>query len=206
MQLIRHRHDDTVDSRPLTDPPDPDTYSEAPVVVDDRSELPTTTIDTRTTQTPVIVERPAVDADVDQVRTVHTGQIVPAAIVGGMVAIALLIFGGITAARAGLSSPLAAPVVEVAGYTATGWLAVIELGLGAALLIVALARLVSAIRFLAIVGLVASVVAVFEPTLADNRMALERDFALGTAIAMGVLLLASFLPTTHRRSSRIERS
>jgi hypothetical protein len=59
----------------------------------------------------------------------RTSAFTPGTLVAGVVAVGLLLLGGITAARAGIDSSLDEPVVEVAGYTATGLLGLIEVRL-----------------------------------------------------------------------------
>lgn len=145
---------------------------------------------------------PVADAAIgsETVLTSRTSGFTPGVLVAGVVAIGLLILGGITVARAGIDSNLDQPVVEVAGYTATALLGLIELVFGVLLLIAALSRANSAIVFLGIAGGVMALVAVFEPSVGEGSLAIEREFAVVAAIVMGVVVAAALLPTMRRRS------
>lgn len=183
--------------------------SDRSAAVDERQQAVTTP--------PAFVGSPANDASapvavVDQsatgsetVLTSRTTSFEPASIVASIAAIALLLLGGITAARAGLDGSLDEPVVTVARYTATAWLALIELGFGLVLLIAALTRSHSAILFLGIAGGVAALVAVFQPSVGGDLLAIERGFAVVAAIVMGTIVAAALLPTA-RRSSVVRRT
>ena len=101
---------------------------------------------------------------------------------------------------AGIDSSLDEPVVEVAGYTATALLGLIVFVFGLLLLVAALSRADSAILFLGIAGGVMALVAVFQPSVGEGSLAIERRFAVLTAIVMGVVVAAALLPTVRRRS------
>ncbi len=151
----------------------------------------------------VVVDQAAVGSET--VLTSHTASFEPASIVASVAAIALLLLGGITAARAGLDGSLDEPVVTVARYTATAWLGLIEIGFGLVLLTAALTRSHSAILFLGIAGGVAALVAVFQPSVGGDVLAIEREFAVVAAIVMGAIVAAALLPTA-RRSSVVRRT
>ena len=136
----------------------------------------------------------------ETVRTSRTSGFTPAALVAGIVAIGLLLIGGITAARAGIDGSLDEPVVEVAGYTATALLGLIELVVGIALLSAALSRAQSAILFLGMAGGVMALVAVFQPSVGEGSLAIERGVAVVAALVMAAVVLAALLPTIWRRS------
>jgi hypothetical protein len=136
----------------------------------------------------------------ETVLTSRTSRFTPGAVVAGVVAIGLLVLGGITVARAGLDSSLDQPVVEVAGYTATALLGLIELAFGLLLLTAALSRANGAILFLGIAGGVMALVAVFQPSVGEGSLAVERGFAVIAAIVMGVVVAAALLPSVRRRS------
>lgn len=130
----------------------------------------------------------------------RTSTFTPSALVAAVVAIALLVLGGITAARAGVDSTLDEPVVTVAGFTATALLGLIEIAFGVVLLIAALAQARSMILFLGIAGGVAALVAVFQPSVGEGSLALERGFAVFAALVMAVLIVTSLLPTLTSRN------
>ena len=161
----------------------------APPVAGDRAFAP---------PPPVPVTDTAIGSET--VLTSRTTGFTPGAIVAGVVAIGLLVLGGITVARAGLDSSLDQPVVEVAGYTATALLGLIELVFGVLLLTAALSRANSFILFLGIVGGVMALVAVFQPSVGEGSLAIERGFAVIAAIVMGIVVAAALLPSVRRRS------
>ena len=133
------------------------------------------------------------------------GSVALYAIVAGIVAIVLLILGGITVARAGLDGPLDDPVTNVAGFTATALLGLIELGFGVVLLIGALSRAREFILFLGIIGAVAAIIGIFQPDIGNGALALEKGFAVLMTVLMIAVALSAFLPTFRHSSDRIER-
>lgn len=149
-----------------------------------------------------VTEAPAVAAT----RSVSSyGSVALYAIVAGIVAIVLLILGGITVARAGLDGPLDDPVTNVAGFTSTALLGLIELGFGVVLLIAALSRAREVILFLGIIGSVAAIIGIFQPDIGNGALAMEKGFAVLMTVLMIAVALSAFLPTFRHTSNRIER-
>lgn len=136
----------------------------------------------------------------ETVRTSRTIGFTPAALVAGVAAIGLLLIGGITVARAGIDGSLDEPIVNVAGFTATALLGLIELVFGIVLLSAALTRAQSTILFLGIAGGVMALVAVFQPSVGEGSLAIERGFAVVAALVMAAVVIAALLPTIRRRS------
>lgn len=164
------------------------------------------------TETPVagqpVVAATPVYAPVAAETTHYTSRtnVAPYAWVAGIVAVGLLVLGGITTARAGLDGALDEPVVSVAGFTATALLGLIELAAGVLLLIAALSRSRAGTMFFGIVFGVASLVAVFEPTVGNGSLAMERGLAVLFAIAFGVVVaVAALLPDVRRTVDHVER-
>jgi hypothetical protein len=148
------------------------------------------------------INDPTTPVHATSVRTVHTSRFTASVVVAGVAAIGLMLLGGITVARAGLSGSLDEPVVTVAGYTATALLGLIELALGFALLFAAAARNRQAILLTGIIGGVAALVAVFQSNLGHGSLAVERGFAIWAAIAMSAVVASALVPTILRNSSR----
>ncbi|MGB8859024.1 MAG: hypothetical protein WCC60_07210 [Ilumatobacteraceae bacterium] len=136
----------------------------------------------------------------ETVLTSRTSGFTPESIVAGVAAVGLLLLGGITAARAGIDSSLDQPVVEVAGYTATALLGLIELVFGLVLLSAVLTRAHSSVLFLGIAGAVMALVAVFQPSVGEGSLAIERGFAVVVAVVMAAVVAAALLPTVRRRT------
>jgi hypothetical protein len=145
---------------------------------------------------------PATTVHATTTHTVHTSRFTASVVVSGVVAIGLLLLGGITVARAGLDGSLDTPVVTVAGFTATALLGLIELGFGVVLLIAALTRSEQAILFTGIAGGVAALVAVFQSDLGHGSLMIERAFAVWAAVVMAAIVVSALIPTIMRRSAR----
>ncbi|MDF1597240.1 MAG: hypothetical protein P1T08_14270 [Acidimicrobiia bacterium] len=143
-----------------------------------------------------------VAARAETVRTVRTTRFTPSAVVAAVVAIAMLVLGGITVGRAGFDGSLGQPVVTVAGFTATALLGLIVFGFGAVLLIAALARQRQLILGLGIIGGVAGLIAVFEPTIGGDSLSIQRELGIWTAIAMAAIVVSALLPTVSRVNTR----
>lgn len=202
---IRSNHSEDVDERGqtiiVTPPPGAGDTAVAPVadVTVPAATVPAATVPAATVP---VVTAAAVGNPVgtESVLTSRTSRFTPSVLVAGIVAIALLVLGGITAARAGVDSTLDDPVVTVAGFTASALLGLIEIAFGLALLIAALTQARRAILFLGIIGGVTALVAVFQPSVGEGSLAVERGFAVLAAIVMGVLVVTALLPTLTRNS------
>lgn len=148
------------------------------------------------------VVAPVSSARAETVRTVRTTRFTPSAVIAAVVAIAMLVLGGITVGRAGFDGSLGRPVVTVAGFTATALLGLIVFGFGAVLLIAALARQRHVILGLGIIGGVAGLIAWFEPTIGGDSLSIQRGFGLWVAIAMLAIVVSALLPTVSRVNTR----
>ncbi|HEX4868492.1 MAG TPA: hypothetical protein VFV32_12840 [Acidimicrobiales bacterium] len=108
---------------------------------------------------------------------------------------ALAVVGAIALARAGMSTPLDSPVVDVLGWNHTAWLGIAELGLGAVLMLVgtgAWGRPLSVLLGAATV--VAGVLVLAEAGSMPEELALEKSFgwpliALGAVVALAAMAL-----------------
>lgn len=134
----------------------------------------------------------------ETVRTVRTTRFTPSAVLAAVVAILMLVAGGITVARAGIDGSLGQPVVTVAGFTATALLGLIVFGYGAVLLMAALGGQQHVILGLGIVGVVVGLIAVFEPSIGGDSLAIERRLGVWVAIAMAAIVVSALLPTVSR--------
>jgi hypothetical protein len=144
-------------------------------------------------------------AHAETVRVTSAATISPAAIVGGIFAVALLVFGGVVLARAGLDGPMDDPLVSVGGFTATATLGIIAVVAGLALLISSLARAREAILLFSIVIGVLALIAAIEPNLGNGALGVERGWAVLVAIASAVVILtATLVPTVRRTASHVE--
>ena len=132
--------------------------------------------------------------------TSRTTAFAPASLVAGVVAVLLLLLGGITLARAGIDASLDVPIVSVAGFTATAILGLVEIGFGIIFLLAALTRARTSILFVAIIGGVMALVVVFQPTVGEVSLGIERGFAALATIVMAVIVVSALLPSVRRQS------
>ena len=122
--------------------------------------------------------------------TFAPGQLV-SMVVGG----ALVVLGTLALLRAGISEPLADPVVQVMGLDHTAWLGIGELALGLLLMLVgagAWGRPLSILLGAAMI--VAGVLVLAESGAMPDELALERDFGwllipLGALVALAAMAL-----------------
>ena len=190
---LMHRHDDDTDRRGRPDDAhadDPDLrHDEREPGLDqedrqreaDREVGREETIDTRTTRW-----------DIGSVLAAAAG-------------VALIVIGAVALVRTGIDATWYQPVEQVLGMDHTPLLGAIEVGVGALLVLAALAgaRMLAALVATA-VGAAATVVAI-EPEVADRELAIEQDWAITLAIA-GFALAAVLIVTRERRHDRrIER-
>lgn len=153
---------------------------------------------------PVVVERAAAS----QYETVSTSRHVSgAAIVAGIVGVALLIMGLIACLRGGFSSPLNDPVVSVLGFTHTAVLGIVEVGAGLLLLLAAVSGSRGYQIFSGTMLGVFGVVAAAEPAKLQEQLAIEKSFAVILAVAgLVVVLAAALLPNYARYVERSARA
>jgi hypothetical protein len=150
----------------------------------------------------VVTEIPA--RETVQVRSSMT--ISPAAVVAGIAAVALMLFGAINLARAGIDGTWREPVVQVAGFEGTALLGLISLVAGIALLAAAFSRDRGAILFVSIVIGVAGATLAIEPTVGGDLIASESSFGVAVLIVSAfVAFVAAVAPSVRRTSNRLER-
>ena len=113
---------------------------------------------------------------------------------------AFLLLGGITVARAGLDGSLDVPVVDVAGFTATALLGFIEIAFGLVFLAAALLKARNTIVFVGVIGAVMALVVVFQPSVGDGALGIQRGFAVFAAVVMALIVAAALLPSFKRHS------
>lgn len=148
---------------------------------------------------------PAAEVNVDEV--VSTRRVSLPAVLAGALGVAMIVWGALVLARAGLDGPFQEPVVTVAGLDANALAGAITGGLGLLLLISALTADRAAILFAAIVSGIAALVAVFEPGLGHGALDIERELPAIIAIGAAVVVLAVLLvPNMQRRVHRVDRS
>lgn len=179
-----------------------DIESNKSVTVDERDETVAAPAPIAESAASVPVTSDVVLARAETVRTIRTANYTPSAVVAAVVAIAMLVLGGIAGVRAGIDGSLGQPVVTVAGFSATALLGLIVFGFGAMLLSAALARQQRSILTLGILGGVAGLIAVFEPTVGGESLPIERRLAILAVITMAAIVVSALLPTVSRVNTR----
>lgn len=129
------------------------------------------------------------------------------AVAAGLLAVAMLVWGGVAMARAGFDDPLRDPIVEVFGLRGNAISGIVVASLGLLLLIAAVARERGPIIFLTVVTGIAALIFAFEPTAGDDALGLGTGVPVLIAIGCGVvLLMALVIPTVNRRSHSVDRA
>jgi hypothetical protein len=129
------------------------------------------------------------------------------AVAAGLLAVAMLVWGGVAMARAGFDEPLRDPIVDVFGLRGNAISGIIVASLGLLLLIAAVARDRGPIVFLTVVTGIAALIFAFEPTAGDDALGLGTGVPLLIAVGCGVvLLIALAVPTINRHTRSIDRA
>ena len=140
-----------------------------------------------------------------QVRTAYASRFAPDAVIAALVGLAVLLTGLIAIIRGGFDGPMSAPVVKVLGFTHTTTLGLVEIVLGASLLLSGATRSRGgAVLFGSVLG-IAGFVGAVQSTSFHRSLALESSMAwLAVLAALAVVLSALLLPRFARRSTTIE--
>jgi hypothetical protein len=179
-------------------------FTEGPV--HERSDLvvqePAATVIDVPANGPVVV--PVAPVSAGQVRTAYASRFAPDAIIAGLVGLVILVVGLIAIVRGGFDGSMRDPVVEVLGFTHTTTLGLIEIALGAMLLISGAARSRSGgIFFGAVLGVAGFVGAVQTKSFVKS-LALESSMAWLAVLAGAIVVLAALmLPRYARQSTTI---
>jgi hypothetical protein len=168
----------------------------------------------QTTARPVAQEVVAERRVVEQVPAAHAVEHVESfstmafhAVAAGLLAVAMLVWGGVAMARAGFDEPLRDPVVEVFGLRGNAISGIIVASLGLLLLIGAVARERGPIIFLTVVIGIAALIFAFEPTAGDDALGLGTGLPLLVALGCAVVLLMALLvPTVNRHTRSVDRA
>lgn len=159
---------------------------------------------------PVYAETPVVQ----RVEAAHAvervdaySSISPHAVAAGLLAIAMLVWGGVAMARAGFDGDFQDPTVDVFGMSGNAVSGIAVAAIGIVLLLTAIARERGPIVFVTVVAGVAALILAFEPDAGDGALGVESNLPVLIAIGCGVVLaLALIVPTFNRRTQTIERA
>ena len=159
---------------------------------------------------PAVVVQPVVTegvvtqqvAPVQAVRTASVRRFAPDAIIAALVGLVLLLVGLLAVVRGGFDGPMEDPVVEVLGFTHTTTLGLIEIVLGACLLISGASSWRSGALFFGSVLAIGGFVGAVQTESFVTDLALESSFAwLATIAGVVVALSALLMPRYLTRSS-----
>lgn len=141
-----------------------------------------------------------------QVRTTSGSRFTPDALIAAAAGVLLGVIGLIVIVRGGFSGPMSTPVVNVLGFTHTTTSGLIEIGLGASLLIAGALRSRAGALFSGGVLGVAGFVGAVTTKSFHRSLALETPMAwLAVVLGAVVVLAALALPRFSRSSSTVKR-
>ena len=148
-----------------------------------------------------VVSQPVVATPVRRLVATHRWS--PAAVAGTLLAIGLVVFGALALIRADVEGSLTEPVVDVADFTHTALLGLVEIATGVVMLFVSLSRDRAAILGASLLLAIGALIAAIEPTVLS--MAIERSFAVIVLIAAAVVALLAAISPTVWHSTTTER-
>lgn len=158
---------------------------------------------------PVAVEERAVAgiapvAPVEIERTESVRSVSPHAVAAGLLAVAMLVWGGVAMVRAGFEDDLREPVVEVFGLSGNAISGMVVAGIGLLLLIAAVSRDRGPTVFLTVVTGIAALIVAVEPDAGDSALGVDTMLPVLVAIGCGIVLLVALVaPTVSRRSRTV---
>ncbi len=144
---------------------------------------------------------PAAPVTAGHVRTSYASRFAPDAIIAGIAGLVILVVGLIAVVRGGFDNDMK-DVVEVAGFTHTTILGLIEIAIGLALLLSGATRSRSGEIFFGTVLGVAGFVGAVQTESFTESLALESSMAwLAVVVGLVVVLAALVLPRYARQST-----
>ena len=134
----------------------------------------------------------------------------PGSLLAVLAGAALAVVGIVALTRTEVNSTWYEPVAQVGGIDHTAFLAVIEIGVGALLVVLAVAGLRALTALLGIAAATAAAVAAVDPSLVERELAIERSWAIALAAGAAVLTMLMMLPwptrVERRRAPAVRRS
>ncbi len=149
----------------------------------------------------------AVSAPGAAVRTSWSSRFAPDAVIAAAVGVVLLLIGLIAITRGGFDGPMSEPVVQVLGFNHTTTLGIIEIVLGAALLIAGATSSRPGARFFGSVLAIGAFVGAVQAESFRESLALESGFAWLMVLAGSVVVASSLLmPRYFTRSTTLRNT
>lgn len=140
-------------------------------------------------------------SSMSRVRTTSGSRFAPDALIAAAIGLVLGVAGLIAVIRGGFDGPMSAPVVKVLGFTHTTTLGMIEIGLGACLLISGAVRSRAGAMFFGGLLGVGGFVGAVQTSSFHTSLALEASMAWIAVIAGAVVVLAALLLPRFTRST-----
>lgn len=151
-----------------------------------------------------VVQPTAVVPSTQTVSTSYRARFAPDAVVTAIVGLVLLVVGLLAVTRAGTDGPMNTPIVKVLGFTHTETLGLIEIGIGAILLICGATLSRSGTLFFATILGIGGFVGAVQASSFRKTLALESSMAWLVVVAAVVVVVATLLmPRFVRRSTRV---
>jgi hypothetical protein len=141
-----------------------------------------------------------------EVRRAYASRFAPDAMIAAAAGLVILVVGLIAIIRGGFDGPMSTPVVQVVGFNHTTVLGLVEIGIGAALLICGATSSRSGELFFGCVLGVAGFVGAVQTSSFKKSFALESSMAwVAVVIAAIVVVSALLLPRFARQSTSVEQ-
>ena len=133
--------------------------------------------------------------------TAYRRRVAPDAVITALLGIVLLTLGLVAAVRAGFDGTFEEPVVQVAGFSHTAILGLIQAGFGVCLLIAGATASRSATIFVGILLGVTALVGAIQTESFEKSLALEQAHAWWLVTAAVIVVLAALLVPRSTRTS-----
>jgi hypothetical protein len=141
-----------------------------------------------------------------EVRRAYAARFAPDAVIAAIAGLVILIVGLIAIIRGGFDGPMSQPVVDVVGFTHTTTLGLIEIVIGAALLLSGATSSRSGELFFGTLLGIGGFVGAVQSDSFNDSLALESSMAwLAVFVAVVVVLAALLLPRYARHSTVVEQ-
>ncbi len=153
------------------------------------------------------VETPVIMSGAGSVRTNSASRFAPDALIASLVGLVLLVMGLIAIIRGGFDGPMAEPIIKVLGFTHTTTLGLIDVAIGACLLVSGATSSRSGELFFGGVLGIAAFIGAVQTTSFHTSLALESSMAwIATIAGIVVVAAALLLPRYAKSSTSIQQS
>ena len=189
------RHETTVDPVPTVP------EAQAPFIAVPVAEVAEPVVAAPAVAAPVVAA-PVVAAPLGATTaTAYRRRVAPDAVITALLGIVLLTLGLVAAVRAGFDGTFEEPVVQVAGFSHTAILGLIQAGFGVCLLIAGATASRSATIFVGILLGVTALVGAIQTESFEKSLALEQAHAWWLVTAAVIVVLAALLVPRSTRTS-----